>query len=190
MKKLFIMAIAVAAISFTSCGNKAQNAVPAEDTEVSSTADAAKGITDLLKEKIAAGDSEAIGEAIQNAVEKLAQLVASGDNEAAKQYQEKIKNFIDENADKIKEVTGGNEAVSKLIDSFVNVPVKVEDAIDDAGEALKDSAEEAIENTKDAVADKVEEAKKAAAKKAEEAKDAAAEKVEEAAEELINSIKK
>lgn len=196
------MVMAVAAISLTSCGNKsAQNAAPADETEVSSTIEAAKSLTEELKEKIASGDSEAIGATIQSAVEKLAELVAQGDNETAKQYQEKIKAFVDENAEKIKEVTGGDEAVSKIIDSFVNVPVKVEDAIDDAGDAIKDGAEQAVEDAKDAAAEKVDEAKQAAAEKVDEAKQAAAEKVdeakqaaaekaEEAKENLINSIKR
>lgn len=172
MKKLFIMAMAAVAIGFTSCGNKAQNAAPAdENTEISTVAEAAKGVVDKLKEQIEAGDSKAIGEAIQTAVEKLAELVAKGDTEAAKKYQEQIKNFIDENADKIKEVTGGDEAVSKLIDSFVNVPVKIEDA---AKDAAKEKIDEAKEKAADAAEEKIGEAK---------------EKASKAAEDLLNKIK-
>lgn len=190
MKKLFIMAMAAVAIGFTSCGNKTQNAAPAdENTEISTVAEAAKGVVDKLKEQIEAGDSKAIGEAIQTAVEKLAELVAKGDTEAAKKYQEQIKNFIDENADKIKEVTGGDEAVSKLIDSFVNVPVKIEDAVNAAGESIKDGAEQAVEDAKDAAKEKIDEAKEKAADVAEEKIDEAKEKASKAAEDLLNKIK-
>lgn len=193
MKKFFIMAMAVAAIGFTSCGNKTQNAAPAEEsTEVSAVADAAKGVVDKLKEQIEAGDSKAIGEAVQTAVEKVAELVAKGDTEAAKQYQDQIKNFIDENADKIKEVTGGDEAVSKLIDSFVNVPVKVEDAVNAASESIKEGAEQVVEDAKDAAAQKVDEAKQkaadAAAKKIEEGKQKANDAANKAAEDLMKKI--
>lgn len=199
MKKFFIMAMAVAAISFTSCGNKNQSAAPADETEVSTTLEAAKGVVDQLKEKIDAGDSQAIGEAVQTAVNKLAEMVAKGDTEAAKQYQEQIKSFVEENAEKIKEATGGDEAVSKLIDSFVNVPVKAEEAVEDAKEAAEEKVEDAkeaveqkIEDAKKEAADKVEEAKDAAAKKVEEAKDAAAQKIEDAkkkaAEELLKKM--
>lgn len=191
MKKFFIMAMAVAAIGFTSCGNKTQNAAPAEEsTEVSAVADAAKGVVDKLKEQIEAGDSKAIGEAVQTAVEKVAELVAKGDTEAAKQYQDQIKNFIDENAEKIKEVTGGDEAVSKLIDSFVNVPVKVEDAVNAAGESIKEGAEQVVEDAKNAAAQKVEEAKEAAAQKVEDAKAAAAQKVDEAKQKAADAAAK
>lgn len=190
MKKLFIMAMAAVAIGFTSCGNKAQNAALAdENTEISTVAEAAKGVVDKLKEQIEAGDSKAIGEAIQTAVEKLAELVAKGDTEAAKKYQEQIKNFIDENADKIKEVTGGDEAVSKLIDSFVNVPVKIEDAVNAAGESIKDGAEQAVEDAKDAAKEKIDEAKEKAADAAEEKIGEAKEKASKAAEDLLNKIK-
>lgn len=190
MKKLFIMAMAAVAISFTSCGNKAQNAAQAdENTEISTVAEAAKGVVDKLKEQIEAGDSKAIGKAIQTAVEKLAELVAKGDTEAAKKYQEQIKNFIDENADKIKEVTGGDEAVSKLIDSFVNVPVKIEDAVNAAGESIKDGAEQAVEDAKDAAKEKIDEAKEKAADAAEEKIGEAKEKASKAAEDLLNKIK-
>ena len=199
MKKFFIMAMAVAAISFTSCGNKNQSAAPTDETEVSTTLEAAKGVVDQLKEKIEAGDSQAIGEAVQTAVNKLAEMVAKGDTEAAKQYQEQIKSFVEENAEKIKEATGGDEAVSKLIDSFVNVPVKAEEAVEDAKEAAEEKVEDAkeaveqkIEDAKKEAADKVEEAKEAAAKKVEEAKDAAAQKIEDAkkkaAEELLKKM--
>ena len=199
MKKFFIMAMAVAAMSFTSCGNKTQNAAPADETEVSTTLEAAKGVVDQLKEKIEAGDSQAIGEAVQTAVNKLAEMVAKGDTEAAKQYQEQIKSFVEENAEKIKEATGGDEAVSKLIDSFVNVPVKAEEAVEDAKEAAEEKVEDAkeaveqkIEDAKEAAEEKVEDAKEAAAKKVEEAKDAAAQKIEEAkkkaAEELLKKM--
>ena len=182
MKKLFIMAMAAVAISFTSCGNKTQNAAPAdENTEISTVAEAAKGVVDKLKEQIEAGDSKAIGEAIQTAVEKLAELVAKGDTEAAKKYQEQIKNFIDENADKIKEVTGGDEAVSKLIE--------IEDAVNAAGESIKDGAEQAVEDAKDAAKEKIDEAKEKAADVAEEKIDEAKEKASKAAEDLLNKIK-
>ena len=72
-------------MSFTSCGNKSQSAAPADETEVSTSLEAAKGVVDQLKEKIEAGDSQAIGEAVQTAVNKLAEMVAKGDTEAAKQ---------------------------------------------------------------------------------------------------------
>lgn len=195
MKKFFIMAMAIAAMSLTSCGNKSQSAAPADETEVSTSLEAAKGVVDQLKEKIEAGDSQAIGEAVQTAVNKLAEMVAKGDTEAAKQYQEQIKNFVEENAEKIKEATGGDEAVSKLIDSFVNVPVKAEEAVEDAKEAAEEKVEDAkeaveqkIEDAKEAAADKVEEAKEAAAKKVEDAKDAAAKKVEEAKDAAAQKI--
>lgn len=166
MKKIFFITIAVGIMSFISCGNQTQNATPANENETGTTLETAKGIVAQLKEKIESGDSQEIGEVIQTAVNKLAELIAKGNTEAARQYQEQIKNFVEENAEKIKEATGGDEAVNKLIDSFVNVPVKAEEAIEDAAKDAKDAAVEKAEDLKEAATEKIEDAKDAANKAA------------------------
>lgn len=192
MKKLFIMAMAVAAIGFTSCGNKSAEKAEAgeQTTEISAVTEAATEITEQLKEKIAAGDSKAINEIIETATAKVAEFVAKGDAEAAKAYQEKIKTFVEENADKIKAAVGNDETVSKLIDSFANIPTDVESTINEAGEKAVEDAkaagEKAVEDAKAAAEQKVEEAKQKAA-------DAAAQEVEKAkqkANDAVNNLLK
>lgn len=151
MKKLFIMAMAIAAIGFTSCGNKAQNAEgteSAESTEVSATVEAAKQVTEQIKEKIAAGDSKAIGEAIQAATDKVAELIAKGDKEAAQQYQEQIKTFIEEHAEQIKAAVGNDEAVTKLVDSFAALPTDVKEALNAAGDSIKAEGQKIVDEGK------------------------------------------
>lgn len=188
MKKLFIMAMAVAAIGFTSCGNKSAEKAEAgeQTTGISAVTEAATEITEQLKEKIAAGDSKAINEIIETATAKVAEFVAKGDAEAAKAYQEKIKTFVEENADKIKAAVGNDETVSKLIDSFANIPTDVESTINEAGEKAKEAGEKAVEDAKAAAEQKVEDAKQKAA-------DAAAQEVEKAkqkANDAVNNLLK
>lgn len=199
MKKLFIMAMAVAAIGFTSCGNKSAEKAEAgeQTTEISAVTEAATEITEQLKEKIAAGDSKAINEIIETATAKVAEFVAKGDAEAAKAYQEKIKTFVEENADKIKAAVGNDETVSKLIDSFANIPTDVESTINEASEKAKEAGEKAVEDAKAAGEKAVEDAKAAAEQKVEEAKqkaaDAAAQEVEKAkqkANDAVNNLLK
>ena len=93
MKKLFAMVMAVAAISFVSCGNKTEKAecedtcACACDTCVCDPCDCAAQACQkecgecpvkALAEKLEAGDAEAVGTALTEAQTKIEALVAEG----------------------------------------------------------------------------------------------------------------
>ena len=179
MKKIVLAVMAVAAIGFTSCNNKANKDNPAIDStslvENMSPAelaglDADNLIKDLT-EKIAANNPEAVQAVIEKAKEKIAELLARGDQEAAKIYQEKISTFLTENAEKIKAVVGEeNAAVSSLITAITTAPVDVANAAEGAVNAVEGAAEDLKNDAKK----KVDETVDAQKKKAGEAIDDAA----------------
>jgi ElaB/YqjD/DUF883 family membrane-anchored ribosome-binding protein len=165
MKKFFMLAIAVVAMTFASCGNKTNNETVATD----STAEAVEGaqaeaqnIIDQLKEKIEAKDASAI----QNILTK-AQEYVKANPETAKEYLTKVQEFVKENAEKIKAAVGDNAIVNGLVttltttsaDDVVNKFVEIgtdakaviddtQKAIENAPQDMKDAADKAVEDTK------------------------------------------
>ncbi len=198
MKKIVLAVMAIAAIGFTSCGNKAQQAEAVDSVAiVDSLAGAeAQGIIDQLKAQLEAGDAGMLQQVLTTAKEKIAQLVKENP-QVAKEYVAKVQNFLSENAEKVKAVVGDNAAVatalsavteidpesvvSGLIESVGDAATDAKDAAVDAATNAKDAAVEAATNAKDAAVDaakqKVEEQKEAAKQKASEAVDNAAKDV-------------
>ena len=183
MRKILLAVMAVAAISFTSCNNKnAKTDVAIDSTSIVETASTAElagidaeNLTKDLAEKIAANNPEAVQSIIQQAKDKIAELLAQGDAEAAKAYQAKISAFLTENADKIKAVVGEkNEAVNTLISAISAVPTEATEAVEGAVDAAKESAEQKVNEAKEEAQKKVDEAVDAQKKKAADAIDNAA----------------
>ena len=193
MKKVFVAAIAVVAISFASCGSKTEQAADAADsTEVvaNDASAAADEIISALSEQIEKKDASALQATLESIKAKIAEYISTNP-EVAKEYLGKVQGFLKDNAESIKAAVGNNAAVSSLIDGIAAVPSESVDALVGAGDALKAlgidasaKTDAAVEGAKDAAAEKVNEAvegaKEAAAEKVNEAKDAAAEKVNEA----------
>ena len=64
MKKIFLAVMAVAAIAFTSCGNKTQQSEATDSTEVAINAEEeANAVIDNLKAFVAAGDADKLAAA-------------------------------------------------------------------------------------------------------------------------------
>ena len=184
MKKIVLAVMAVAAIGFTSCGNKTQQAEAVDSVAiVDSLAGAeAQGVIDALSAQLEAGDASKLQEALEAAKAKIADLIKENP-EVAKEYVAKVQNFLKENADKVKSVVGDNAAVAAAVSALTEVEPQsvVNGLLEQVGDA-KDAAVDAAEATKDAAAeavnDKIEEGKAAVADKANEVKDAAQQKVE------------
>ena len=183
MRKILLAVMAVAAIGFTSCNNKnAKTDVAIDSTSIVETASTAElagidaeNLTKDLAEKIAANNPEAVQSIIQQAKDKIAELLAQGDAEAAKAYQAKISAFLTENADKIKAVVGEkNETVNTLISAISAVPTEATEAVEGAVDAAKESAEQKVNEAKEEAQKKVDEAVDAQKKKAADAIDNAA----------------
>lgn len=202
MKKLFIMLIAVAALTFVGCTNKANQVPEAADTTealLEQAKAAAEDVISNLTSSIEAGDASAIEGVLNTVKEKVAELLGVNP-EVAQSYLGQVQGFLKDNVDKVKAVVGDNAAVSGLLDNLVSIPTESVESLTSATEALgnlgidpatiaKDAAseavenaQEAVENVKEAATEAVENAKDAATEAVENAKDAAANKANEAVE--------
>ena len=188
MKKILLAVMAVAAISFTSCGNKTQQAEATDSTEVAiNVDDEANASIAALTEQLEAKDANKFQEALAAVKEKIAELIKTNP-EVAKEYVAKVQNFLKENADKVKAVVGDNAAVAAAVSAITDVePANVVNGLlEQVGDAATDAKDAAV----DAVNEKVDEAKQAAEDKANEVKDAAKQKANDAIDNAASDVKK
>jgi hypothetical protein len=189
MKKIVLAVMAVAAISFASCGNKTQqaNAEAVDSVAIidSMATAAAQGDIDAISGLLNGGDATKLQEALAAVKGKIATLIKENP-EVAKEYVAKVQNFLKENADKVKAIVGDNAAVQSAVSAITDAePAAIVSgflsSVGDAATAAKDSAvsaaNEKIEEGKQAVEDKANEVKDAAKQKANEAIDNAAKDV-------------
>ena len=193
MKKLFFVAMAAVAMTFTACKNEAPAPAPEPETpEVELVS------TDSIAAVIEAADSTQLSSLLTEAQAKIEELTKI-DPAKAKDYLAAIQTLLKENADKIK-AFAGTGAVASVIDAVNNLPaIEVPDVASAAEEAAENAAEgvkDAAEAVQDAAAEKIEDAKatvndaaNAAVDKANEMKDAAAEKAAGAIDDAANKLK-
>ena len=184
MKKIIFAVMAVAAIGFTSCGNKTQQAEAVDSVELVSEA-AARADIDALNWQLQSGDASKLQQALDAIKERIATLIKENP-ETAKEYIAKVQGFLKENADKVKEVIGDNAAVQAAVSAITEAePANIVNgflsAVDStatsAKDAAVDAANQAVDDAKQAVEDKANEVKDAAKEKAGEAIDNAAKDV-------------
>jgi len=200
MKKMMFMVMAAMAISFTSCGNKAQQAAPADEVATVEAVDVESAIseaTSQLTEQIEAQDAGKLQQAIEAVQAKVAEILAKNP-EAAKEFVTKVQSFLKENAEKIKAVAGDNTAIQSAFAALTDAPAEsiisglsnMVGDVKDAANAATDAAEGAVDAAKSATEDAVDAAKQAAEDKANEVKDAAKEKAGEAVDAAADKAKK
>ena len=190
MKKVFLMLVAVGAMTFVSCDNKPKANVGEVAEEVTLTAEEADAEADnaiaSLTEALNGTDANKLSEIVETVKTKIAEYVKLNP-EVAKEYAAKVQNFLKENADKVKALVGDNAAVGAAVAALTDVDAEglvnnllanpVEQAVEGAKDAVEGAAQDAaqaVENAKDAAAEKVNETVDAAKEKAGEAVDAAA----------------
>jgi copper homeostasis protein CutC len=174
-------------MGFASCGNKTtENAELADTTAVDSVMDA-DAIVSALSEKLQANDPAALAALSQQAQQTIADLIAKGDTALAKEYASKIKEFVNTNADKIKEVASGNETINGLVKTVQ--ATSVTDLANQAAAAIKADATQAANDVKDAADQKVEETKEAAKAKVNEKVNESVDAAKNKANEQIDAAK-
>lgn len=195
MKKILFAAVAVAAICFTSCGNKTQQAdAEAVDSVAvidSLSEEAAHASIDALSSVITAKDADKLKDVLENCKAKAVEFVKQNP-ELAKSYLTKVQNFLKENKDKITEFVSKSPAAQDAFNALISVDAEnglsnFISAIEEKAVEVKDDAEAAA---KDAVQEQVDNAKAAAQEKADEAKAAAKEKANQAIDDAAAKAKK
>ena len=195
MKKILFAAVAVAAICFTSCGNKTQQADAGAVDSVavidSLSEEAAHASIDALSSVITAKDADKLKDVLENCKAKAVEFVKQNP-ELAKSYLTKVQNFLKENKDKISEFVSKSPAAQDAFNALISVDAEnglsnFISAIEEKAVEVKDGAEAAA---KDAVQEQVDNAKAAAQEKADEAKAAAKEKANQAIDDAAAKAKK
>ena len=167
MKKVLFAVMAMAAIGFTACNNKAQAPADTTETEVTVNADDEAAATiNALTEQIEAKDASKFQEVLATVKEKVLEIVGKNP-EVAKEYVTKVQDFLKANADKIKEFVGDNETVNSAINALTAAPADaivsgftsavegIGNAASDASEAVKDAASDAADAAKDKAGDAI-----------------------------------
>ena len=200
MKKILLSVMAIAAIGFTSCGNKTQQGEAVDSLAIvdSMATGAAQVTIDALSADIEAGDVSKLQATLESIKTSVAQLLKENPG-VAKEYVAKVQTFLKENADKVKAVVGDSEAAVAAVAAVTEVDPEavvnglleqVGDAATEVKDAAVDAANQKVEEAKDAANQKVEEAKNAASQKVEDTKNAAKEKTNEAIDNAAASAKK
>ena len=200
MKKIILAVMAVAAIGFTSCGNKTQQAEAVDSVAIIDSLAGAAAQTDIdaISALLNGGDATKLGEALAAVKEKIAKLIKENP-EVAKEYVAKVQNFLSENSEKIQAVVGQNETVQVAVNALTEAEPddiikgflsSVGDAATEVKDAAVDAANEQVDAAKQAVEDKANEAKEAADKKVQETKDAAKQKANDAIDNAAKDVKK
>ena len=170
MKKLFFVALAAVAMTFTACKNDkpaTDQPKPQENTEVAEV-----NYTDSLKAALENSDASKIEQFVNEVKEKITGVDAA---KFAPQL-EAVQTWLKDNADKIKEVLGDKfGGVEAAITAVANFDAK--SLLDSAAEGAENAAEGAVEGAKDVVEGAVEEGK------------SAVETVKEGAEQVAGDVK-
>lgn len=147
MKKLFFAIVAVAAITFTSCGNKTNaNAEAADSAMVDTTALAPETMSTFnalkaqLIKALDEGNAEGVTTALANFEAAYKTLANSGELEDLKGYGMLVKNFVAEQADKIKSVASGDVTIANLVSGIEALPTSAEATLEDAKSAVSEKA--------------------------------------------------
>ena len=191
MKKVVFAVMAMMTIGFASCGNKTQASAEAEDSAaVINVEDEAAATINALTEQMEAKDVTKFQEVLATVQEKIKSLIASNPD-AAQTFVAQVQAFLKENAEKIKEFVGDNEAVTAAVASLTETsPESIVNSITNSlQENTQAAADRVVEDTKAAANQAVEDTKAAADKAVEDTKNAAKEKAGKSIDDAASKAK-
>lgn len=149
MKKILFAVMAMVAIGFASCGNKAQQAEAeaADSVQQDSIALLTQGTIDQINEVLEKKDAAQLSELLGTVHVQVAEFIKK-DPEQAAEYVTMVQNFLKENAEKIQAVVGDNAAAKAAVEALTSVEPEgiinsvldqmgAEDAVDAADAAAK-----------------------------------------------------
>ncbi len=191
MKKVLFAVMAMMTIGFASCGNKTQASAETEDSAaVINVEDEAAATINALTEQLEAKDVTKFQEVLATVQEKIKSLIASNPD-AAQTFVAQVQAFLKENAEKIKEFVGDNEAVTAAVASLTETsPESIVNSITNSlQENTQAAADRVVEDTKAAANQAVEDTKAAADKAVEDTKAAAKEKASKSIDDAASKAK-
>lgn len=208
MKKVFLLATTALAMTFASCGNKANPSANGTDTPTDTVAvlsktteQTADSLTTALSSQLASKDAKTMTATLADLQVKYAELVKAGKLEEAKGYAVKIQAFLNQHAEEIQNVASGNTTIASLVEGIKNLPTKATTTAEEAAAAVKGdvqnlastAADKAVTDVKAATVDKANEAvgkANEAVGKANDAVNNAKKEAETKVNEKVNNAKK
>jgi excinuclease UvrABC nuclease subunit len=140
MKKIIFAVMAVAAIGFTSCGNKTQQAEAVDTVVVEDTL--SQATVDQIAEVLEVKDATVLQEVLVNVKNQAANLILDNPEEA-KAYIAAVQTYLKENAEKVEAVIGDNEAALTALSAIIDLDP--ENLVKDVQNELNEGAEKAAE---------------------------------------------
>ena len=176
MKKFFALAAFAVAMIFGACTNKIE-----EGLDFSKAS--ADEVVSALAEKLQTGDATIISKAIETVQAQLSKLMEGTDVAKVTEYATKIKTFVEENAETLKNFNIDVAPLTAVFDKVSALPGAAVDAAqgaaEDAVEGAVDAAQDAVDGAVDAVEGAVNDAVDAAKGAVNDAVDAGKAAVEE-----------
>lgn len=180
MQKFYCAIAAIALVAMTSCGSKKEAPVEAESVPIEDIAPSPIEAVDAAFEALETADDEALEENLETITEQIDELAASGNEEAALSYFEKLQQWYEVNRERVQ----NSETVAKLVEKSKELAEKydfeelkqkaaekyqdLKDQYGDDAEALKDRAKEKYEDFKEQHGDEIREKAGEAKEKARE----------------------
>ena len=140
MKKIIFAVMAIAAIGFTSCGNKTQQAEAVDTVVVEDTL--SQATVDQIAEVLEVKDATVLQEVLVNVKNQAANLILDNPEEA-KAYIAAVQTYLKENAEKVEAVIGDNEAALTALSAIIDLDP--ENLVKDVQNELNEGAEKAAE---------------------------------------------
>lgn len=198
MKKVIILAAALA-LTFSSCGNKTQNAAANADSAAvvaneeggsELSADDQTTINNLtaeLQKAIEAKDAKTTISVLANLQTIYKNLAEEGKLEEAKAYGSAIKKFVNDNAESLKTIASGNSTVESLVNGIINLPTSAAATAEEDAKAAITSDVVKLASPAIAKGETVVETAKAAAEMVKNAPEAVKNAAENAAKSAVNN---
>ena len=179
MRKIFVAIAAVAAITFSSCGNSTNEATDQDTTEVEEQTDELAA----LEEAVASGDEDAVKEELT----KLHELAANLDSTEVKKFAYKLQEFAANHKEDLDKLATGEFTVADIINGIQSAPATASALGNEAKDAATSDANTVNKQAKAAAEETKAKIKEDAKAKANEAAEAATQKANEEATKAINS---
>lgn len=190
MKKILVMVMAVAAISFAACTGETKGGEEATDSLATIEVAEASAQEDVqaLTEGVEAQDADALKITLETMRVKIQKLIEAGDVAAAQKYLDVIKAFVEQNKVQIETVSpevaqSAETTVADLVTKLVALPGNVAEHAEGAATEVVEAGKAKVEETKAAVVDAANEQVEAGKAKVAEQVEAGKSKANQAIEE-------
>ncbi len=121
------------ALSLVSCGGKTEGTHTKGDSIVAE-----------MQEMLDTHDTEGLATAFVKAQGTIITLATSGEKEQAEDCIAKLKDFVENNADTLKELVGGGNSVRATVDALRSLPSGIGGKLGEFGEQIKEKAANAV----------------------------------------------